>query len=90
MPASSLKNQIVTATIPDFDFPVTFTVTGFKLKVAGRAATYVSGNSLSQMAGYTDNLRSGDKVLILDIEVTSNGMGNQRLKNVSTVGVSIQ
>ncbi len=90
MPASSLKNQIVTATIPDFDFPVTFTVTGFKLKVAGRAATYVSGNSLSQMAGYTDNLRSGDNVLILDIEVTATGMGNQRLKNVSTVGVSIQ
>lgn len=90
VPAASIKNQIVTATIPDFDFPVTFTVTGFKLKVAGRAAAYISGNSLSSMGAYTDNLRSGDNVLILDIEVTATGMGNQRLKNVSTVGISVQ
>ncbi|MFC6268200.1 type IX secretion system motor protein PorM/GldM [Frigoriflavimonas asaccharolytica] len=88
VPASSIKNQIVTATIPDFDFPVTFTVTGFKLKVAGRAATYVSGNSLQSLGAYTDGLRSGDNVLILDIEATANGLSGP-LKNISTVGISV-
>ncbi len=33
MPASSIANQTVGAGIPDFDFPVTFEVTGFKFKV---------------------------------------------------------
>lgn len=89
IPASSIKNQIVTATIPDFDFPVNFTVTGFTLKVAGRAAIFIKGSALSSMAAYTDNLKSGDNVLILDIQVTATGMGEQRIKNVSTVGILV-
>lgn len=90
MPGSSIENQIVTATIPDFDFPVTFTVTAFKFKVAGRAATYVSGNNLSSVGTYTNNLRSGDNAYIFDIEVTATGLGNQRLKNVSSVMINVQ
>ena len=44
---SSIANQTVGAGIPDFDFPVTFEVTGFKFKVPGRAAMFINGNSLS-------------------------------------------
>jgi hypothetical protein len=53
MPASSIANQTVSAAIPEFDFPVTFTVTGFKFKVPGKAAMFVNGSSLSSVAGLT-------------------------------------
>lgn len=90
MPGTSIGNQIVEATIPDFDFPVSFQVTGFKFKVAGRAATYVTGNSLNAVSSYTSNLRSGDNAFVFDIEVKATGLGDQRLKNVSSVMINVQ
>ncbi len=90
MPAGSIGNQIVTATIPDFDFPVTFTVTGFKFKMAGRAATYVTGNSLSAVASAAGNLRSGDIASIYDIEVVAAGLGTQKIRNVSNIIINVQ
>ena len=90
MPASSIANQTVTAIIPDFDFPVTFTVTGFKFKVGGRATTYVTGSSLSSLRSYTENLRSGDNAYVFDIEVTATGLGDQKIKNVSSVMINVQ
>lgn len=90
MPAGSIQNQIVTATIPDFDFPVTFTVTGFKFKVAGRAATYVTGNSLSSVSGMTNNLKSGEAAWIFDIETTISGLGAYKPKQASPVVINIQ
>lgn len=90
MPGSSIKNQIVTATIPDFDFPVTFTVVSFQFKVAGRAATSVTGNSLSSVGAYTDNLRTGDNAYIYNIEVKADGLGNQKIRNVSNILINVQ
>lgn len=89
MPASSVSKQRLTATIPDFDFPVTFTVTGFKVKVQGRATTYVQGNSLGTLSGMAESLKSGDGVYIFDIEATATGLGGQRLKNISPVLINI-
>jgi hypothetical protein len=68
MPASSIANQTISAAIPEFDFPVTFTVTGFKFKVPGKAAMFVNGSSLSSVAGLTKNLRSGDIVYIAEFK----------------------
>lgn len=90
MPGSSIKNQTVTATIPDFDFPVTFTVTGFSFKVAGKAAVVVTGNSLNSVASYTDNLRTGDNAYIFNIQVVANGLGNQKIRNVSNILINVQ
>ncbi len=89
MPASSVPKQRLTATIPDFDFPVSFTVTGFKVKVRGRATTYVKGNSLRPLSGMAQTLKSGDGVYIFDIEATATGLGGQRLKNISPVLINI-
>lgn len=89
MPASSVPKQVLTATIPDFDFPVSFTVTGFKVSVPGRASTYVQGNSLSALSGMVQTLRPGDGVYIFDIEATATGLGGQRLKNISPVLITI-
>lgn len=90
MPASSIANQTVTATIPDFDFPVNFTVTGFKFKAPGRAAAYISGNSLASVAPLVRSLRSGETVYVFDIEATATGIGNQQLKRISPVMINVQ
>ncbi|MTW00117.1 gliding motility protein GldM, partial [Streptococcus pneumoniae] len=60
MPASSIPNQKVAVAMPDFDFPVSFTVNIFMFKVPGRAAMMVTGNSMASVAALTKNLRSGD------------------------------
>jgi len=87
IPASSLANQVVTATIPDFEFPVSFTVTGFKVKVPGLATAVVSGNSLSAAAGVLSRARSGDQVLIFDISATAVGTNQS---NISPVVINVQ
>jgi len=80
MPVGSIPNQIVAAALPDFDFPVSFTVNSFILKLPGRAGTMIQGNSLSSAEGLIRNLRPGDVVQIYDIQATATGLGNQRLK----------
>ncbi|MDR3272871.1 MAG: gliding motility protein GldM [Flavobacteriaceae bacterium] len=87
MPASSLANQVITATIPDFEFPVTFTVTGFKVKVPGLATAVVSGSSLSAASGVLSKARSGDQVLVFDISATTTG-SNQ--SNISPVVINVR
>lgn len=74
MPAQSIQNQTVQAAIPDFDFPVSFTVTEFMVRVPGRAAMLVKGNSLQDAAGLLKNVRSGDDVSIIEIKATAQGL----------------
>ncbi len=89
MPANSIKNQTVSVDMPGFVYPVTFTVNGFKVKVPGKPTAFVSGNSLSGVANMFTNLRMGDKVTILDIEVTATGMGNSVPKTPSNVTINV-
>ncbi|MGI9652973.1 GldM family protein [Chryseobacterium sp. RLHN22] len=90
MPVSSIPNQVVAAALPDFDFPVSFTVNSFILKLPGRAGTMIQGNSLSSAEGLIKNLRPGDVVQIYDIQATATGLGNQRLKEISPVIINVQ
>ena len=90
VPASSIANQVVSCAIPDFDFPVSFQVTGFSFKVPGKAATYVSGNSLSSVAALTKNLRAGDICYVFGIQATATGLGGQTLKNISPIVINVQ
>ncbi len=90
MPAASIPNQIVAAALPDFDFPVSFTVNSFILKLPGRAGSMVQGNSLSSAEGMLRTLRPGDVVQIYDIQATATGLGNQRLKEISPVIINVQ
>lgn len=89
MPASSIKNQTVSVDMPGFVYPVSFTVNGFKVKVPGKPTAFVSGNSLSEVAGLFSNLRQGDKVTIMDIEVTATGMGNSVPKTPSNITINV-
>lgn len=90
MPAASIPNQVVAATLPDFDFPVSFTVNSFILKIPGRAGTMIQGSSLSAAEGVLRGLRPGDVVQIYDIQATATGLGNQRLKEISPVIINVQ
>lgn len=90
MPATSIANQTISAAIPDFDFPVTFTVTGFKFKVPGRAAMYVEGNSMSAVSNLTKGLRSGDVVSVIGIQATASGLGGQTLKRITPIVINVQ
>lgn len=89
MPASSIKNQTVSVDMPGFVYPVSFTVNGFKVKVPGKPTAFVSGSSLSEVAGLFTNLRQGDKVTIMDIEVTATGMGNSIPKTPSNITINV-
>lgn len=90
MPASSIPNQVVTAALVDFDFPVSFTVNSFILKLPGRAGTMIQGSSLSSAEGVLRNLRPGDVVQIYDIQATATGLGSQRLKEISPIIINVQ
>ena len=90
MPVGSIPNQVVTAALPDFDFPVSFTVNSFILKLPGRAGTMIQGSSLSAAEGVLRSLRPGDVVQIYDIQATATGLGSQRLKEISPVIINVQ
>ncbi|MEY8761753.1 GldM family protein [Chryseobacterium tongliaoense] len=90
LPATSVENQNLQAVIPDFDFPVSFNVTSFMVRVPGRASMLIQGNSLQNAAGLFKNLRAGDGVYIFEIKATANGLGDMKIPNISPVLINIQ
>ncbi len=90
MPASSIPNQHVTADMPDFDFPVSFTINSFMFKAPGKAAMLVNGNSLASVSNLTKGLRAGDIAYVFNIQATASGLGNQQLKNIGNVIINVQ
>lgn len=90
VPASSIPNQTVTVAMPDFDFPVSFSVNSFMFKVPGKPGMQVSGSSLSSVAGLAKNLRSGDIAYVYNINATATGLGGQTLKQIPPVVINVQ
>lgn len=89
MPATSIQNQSVQAAIPDFDFPVSFNVTQFMVRVPGKAAMLVKGNSLEPAAGLLKNVRPGDIVSIIEIKATATGLEGQEIKRISPIIINV-
>ncbi|MDO5655960.1 MAG: GldM family protein [Flavobacteriaceae bacterium] len=87
---SSVSRLQVEAAIPDFEFPVTFNVTGFKVKVPGQKTVAVSGNSLSGAGRVLDQVKPGDAINIFDIEATASGLDGTRIPNISPVVIDVQ
>lgn len=90
LPATSIPNQLITAAIPDFDFPVTFNVTSFLLKVPGRAAIPITGNDLSAAQGAIRNLRAGDNVAIYGIKYTAAGIPVAPGREAAPILITVQ
>ena len=76
--------------MPDFDFPVTFTVNSFMFRVPGRAGILVNGNSLSSVGNLTKGLRAGDIAFVYNIKATASGLGGQALKQIPPVVINVQ
>ena len=90
MPASSIVNQKVSVVMPDFDFPVSFSVSSFMFRVPGRAGILVNGNSLSSVGNLTKTLRAGDIAFVYNIKATATGLGGQALKQIPPVVINVQ
>jgi len=90
MPASSVKNQRVSVDMPDFEFPVNFTVTSFKLTVPGRPAMTIQGNSLSSAGAALNNLRAGDVVYVFDVTAQAEGIGQQTVTSRTAAVINVQ
>lgn len=86
---SSLPRLTVEAAIPNFEFPVSFTVKSFKVKVPGQKTVSVSGSSMSGAERVLRNVKSGDAVNVFDIEATASGIDG-RVPNISPVVIDVQ
>ncbi len=89
MPANMISKQTLTATLKDFDFPVSFNVVSFKVKVPGKATMSINGSSLAPVESLTKGLRSGDNVAIFDVQATAQGLSGVVLPNISGVVISV-
>ncbi len=91
MPNSSLVNATVGAELPDFDFDLKLTTTGFTIKVLGQGAVVVRGNKMDAAAKKAiAKAKRGDIVTIFDIKSSLVGNSGYKIKNASPVSVEIQ
>ncbi|MCS3868430.1 gliding motility-associated protein GldM [Chryseobacterium ginsenosidimutans] len=90
LPVGSVENQNLQAVIPDFDFPVSFNVTSFMVRIPGRASMQIQGSSLQGAAGMFRSLRPGDPVYIFDIKASAVGLGTMQVPNISPVLINTQ
>ena len=91
MPSSSLENSTVGAELPDFDFDLTLSISGFTIKVPGQGAVVVNGNRMDASAKKAiAKARRGDVVTIFDIKSSLVGNSGYKIKNASPVSIEIQ
>lgn len=90
LPASSIPNQNVSVSMPDFDWPVSFSVNSFMFKVPGKAAMTVNGSSMASVAVLTKGLKSGDICYVYNINASASGIGNQGLKKIPAIVINVQ
>ena len=90
MSKSSLGVSTIGAILPDFDFNLKLSVTGFKIKVPGQPTVRVSGGKLnSQAKSALKRAKRGESVQIFDINAKLATGGSYRVKKVSPVIVEL-
>ncbi|MDP3311855.1 gliding motility protein GldM [Lutibacter sp.] len=91
MPKTSLDNSTVGAELPDFDFDLSLSVSGFTIKVPGQSAVVVSGNRMDGAAKKAiERSKRGDVITIFDIKSSLVGNSSYKIKNASPVSIEIQ
>ena len=89
-PKSNLEVCTISASLEDFDFPVTINVTQFNVKVPGQPTVVVQGSRMNgQAISAIKKAGRGDIVTISEIKVKYVGI-NQPAKNVSPCTFEIQ
>jgi gliding motility-associated protein GldM len=91
MPKTSLGGSTVGAELPDFDFDLNLSTTGFTIKVPGQSAVVVRGSRMdSQAKKAIDKAKRGDVVIIFDIKSTLIGNSSYKIKDAAAVSIEIQ
>tara|TARA_R110001583_G_scaffold102654_1_gene249249 strand:+ start:7079 stop:8614 length:1536 start_codon:yes stop_codon:yes gene_type:complete len=91
MPKASLENSTVGTELPDFDFDLQLSTTGFTVKVPGQGAVVVRGNKMDAAAKKAiAKAGRGDVITIFDIKSSLVGNSSYKIKNASPVSVEIQ
>jgi len=89
-PKSNLEVVTISATMEDFDFPVSVNVTQFNVKVPGQPTIVVSGNKMDGRAkSAIAKAQKGDVVVISEIKASFTGI-DQRAKAVSACTFEVQ
>ena len=87
---NNLESCTVSATMEDFDFPVTVNVTQFNIKVPGQPTIVVSGSKMDGRArAAIAKATRGDVVVISEIKASFSGI-DQVAKRVSTCTYEVQ
>lgn len=91
MPKTSLSGSTVGAVLPDFDFDLKLTTTGFTIKVPGQSAVVVRGSRMDAAAKKAiAKAKRGDVVTIFDIKSTLVGNSAYKIKPASAVSIEMQ
>ena len=91
MPKTSLANATVGAALPDFDFDLTLSTSGFTVKVPGQSAVVVRGSKMNAQAKKAiAKAKRGDVVTIFDIKSSLVGNTSYKIKDASAVSIEIQ
>ena len=90
LPKSSVLGLKIDAGLPDFVFDLNLAVTGFKLKVPGQLAIYVSGNVMdARSKSLLQKAKKGDIINIFEVKAKILGKSSYQLKKVSPISVEI-
>lgn len=90
MPKTTLQKATVSSVLPDFVFDLNIATSGFSVKVPGQPTVKVRGDKFDAAAiRVLERARSGDVVIIFDIEQKLQGNSGYYLKNASPVNIEI-
>ncbi|MDM1360119.1 gliding motility protein GldM [Myroides marinus] len=83
-PRANLAAITVNASLDDFDFDLSLTVTGFVVQVPGQPSVVVSGNRMNERAkAAISRAQAGDVVVISDIKTRLDGVSDYALKKTA-------
>ena len=90
LPKSSVLGLKIDAGLPNFVFDLDLRVTGFKLKVPGQVAVFVSGNKMDDRAKtLIRRAKKGDIINIFQVKANIIGKSSYKLKKVSPISVEV-
>ncbi len=90
LPRSSFEKGIVEARLEDFDFDLTLRVISFRFRVPNQPSFQITGNRLdSRSINAMRNVRSGQVVIISDIEVEVTSNTTYQMRQTSPISITV-
>ncbi len=91
MQRAGLAKSTVSATIPNFDFELNLSISGFSIRVEGERTIVVNGQQLNQAAkNVLQSAKRGASVQIFDIKASISGNSGYKLPYVSPIFIELK